>query len=191
MNNKIRVPQVLVIDEEGRQLGRMSVREALDHAQARNLDLVEVNPAAKPPVCRLMDYGKYKYMQSKAERDNRVKRKPQELREVKVRPKIDDHDFEVKVKTVQRLIEDGDRVKITLRFRGREIVHTDLAQNLLKDMFESVQDVAMIVQRPLMEGRQMIMVLAPKTGAAQPQSKPQAPKTQPQAAPNAPQASAE
>ena len=185
------MPQVLVIDEEGRQLGRMSVREALDHAQARNLDLVEVNPAAKPPVCRLMDYGKYKYMQSKAERDNRVKRKPQELREVKVRPKIDDHDFEVKVKTVQRLIEDGDRVKITLRFRGREIVHTDLAQNLLKDMFESVQDVAMIVQRPLMEGRQMIMVLAPKTGAAQPQSKPQAPKTQPQAAPNAPQASAE
>lgn len=171
INSKIRVPQVLVIDEEGRQIGKMSVSKALEEAQARNLDLVEVRPNAVPPVCRLMDYGKYKYQQSKSERDNKINRKQQELREVKVRPKIDDHDFEVKVKTVLRLISSGDRVKITLRFRGREIVHTDMAQDLLKRLFESVQHVATITQKPLMEGRQMIMVLAPKTGAAQAQSK--------------------
>lgn len=167
------MPQVFVIDEEGRQLGRMSTREALEKAQAHNLDLVEVNPTARPPVCRFMDYGRYKYMQSKSERDSRAKRKPQELREVKVRPKIDDHDFDVKVKTIERLIKDGDRVKVILRFRGREIVHMELAKELLKELFQRVQDLAIIAQKPVMDGRQMVMVLAPKTGS-QAQAKPKA-----------------
>ena len=177
-NRLIRVPRVFVIDEEGRQLGQMSTREALEQAQAHNLDLVEVNPTARPPVCRFMDYGKYKYMQSKSERDSRAKRKPQELREVKVRPKIDDHDFEVKVKTIDRLIRSGDRVKVTLRFRGREIVHMELAKELLKSLFEKVQEISVIAQKPTMDGRQMVMVLAPKTGP-QAQAKP---KTNTQAA---------
>lgn len=159
-------------------MGQMSTREALEQAQAHNLDLVEVNPTARPPVCRFMDYGKYKYMQSKSERDSRAKRKPQELREVKVRPKIDDHDFEVKVKTIDRLIRSGDRVKVTLRFRGREIVHMELAKELLKSLFEKVQEISVIAQKPTMDGRQMVMVLAPKTGP-QAQAKP---KTNTQAA---------
>ena len=112
-------------------------------------------------------------MQSKSERDSRAKRKPQELREVKVRPKIDDHDFDVKVKTIERLIKDGDRVKVTLRFRGREIVHMELAKELLKELFQRVQDLAIIAQKPVMDGRQMVMVLAPKTGS-QAQAKPKA-----------------
>ena len=154
-------------------MGQMSTREALEQAQAHNLDLVEVNPTARPPVCRFMDYGKYKYMQSKSERDSRAKRKPQELREVKVRPKIDDHDFEVKVKTIDRLIRSGDRVKVTLRFRGLEIVHMELAKELLKSLFEKVQEISVIAQKPTMDGRQMVMVLAPKTGP-QAQAKPKA-----------------
>ncbi|MGM9991843.1 MAG: translation initiation factor IF-3 [Candidatus Bruticola sp.] len=172
-NRQIRVPRVFVIDEEGHQLGQMSTREALEKAQAHNLDLVEVNPTARPPVCRFMDYGKYKYVQSKSERDSRAKRKPQELREVKVRPKIDDHDFEVKIKTIDRLIRSGDRVKVTLRFRGREIVHMELAKELLKSLYERVQDIAMIAQKATMDGRQMVMVLAPRTGP-QAQAKPKA-----------------
>ncbi|MGM9998864.1 MAG: translation initiation factor IF-3 [Candidatus Bruticola sp.] len=172
-NRQIRVPRVFVIDEEGHQLGQMSTREALEKAQAHNLDLVEVNPTARPPVCRFMDYGKYKYVQSKSERDSRAKRKPQELREVKVRPKIDDHDFEVKIKTIDRLIRSGDRVKVTLRFRGREIVHMELAKELLKSLYERVQDIAVIAQKATMDGRQMVMVLAPRTGP-QAQAKPKA-----------------
>lgn len=151
-----------LIDEDGSQLGVLPTRQAFDQAQERNLDLVEVSPTARPPVCRLMDYGKYKYEQAKSERESKAKRKVSELREVKLRPKIDDHDFEVKAKTIHRLIDSGDRVKVTLRFRGREVVHTDLAMKLLERIFIEVQEEAVIMQRPLMEGRQMVMVLAPK-----------------------------
>lgn len=110
----------------------------------------------------MMDYGKYKYEQAKSERESKAKRKIQELREVKLRPKIDDHDFEVKSKSVNRFIESGDRVKVTLRFRGREVVHTHLALQLLERLFTDVQEKAVILQKPLMEGRQMVMVLGPK-----------------------------
>lgn len=174
VNNLIRVPRVFVIDEEGRQMGELATREALERAKSLNLDLVEVNPHARPPVCKLMDYGKFKYQQSKSERDSKAKRKPQELREVKVRPKIDDHDFDVKVKTVERLIKGGDRVKVILRFKGREIVHLELAKEVLKRLFQSVEGISMVTQKPAMDGRQMVMVLSPKAGVqAQPKSAPQ------------------
>lgn len=159
----IRVDKVRVVDENGSQVGVLAIRDALNLAQERNLDLVEVAPGEKPPVCRLMDYGKYKYEQAKSERESKAKRKTQELREVKIRPKIDDHDFEVKAKAIHRFIDDGDRVKITLRFRGREIVYTDLAMKLLQRIFTEVQDKAIITQKPSLEGRQMVMMLAPKS----------------------------
>ncbi len=181
VNRLIHVPRVFVIDEEGHQLGQMSTRDALEKAQARNLDLVEVNPTARPPVCRFMDYGKYKYTQSKSERGSRAKRKPQEMREIQVKPKIEDHDFDWKVKAIDRFLRAGDRVRVLLRFRGREIVHTDLAKELLRDIFQSVQEVAIIAQKPTMDGRRMVMVLAPKTGA-QASAKPKAPAA-PQASP--------
>lgn len=140
----------------------MSPREAYELAHERSYDLVEVAPSSKPPVCRFMDYGKYRYEQAKAERESKAKRKVQELREVKLKPKVGDHDFDVKAKTVQRLIQDGDRVKVSLRFKGREVVHTDLAIKLLERLFEIVKDDAVITQKPILDGRQMVMVLAPK-----------------------------
>lgn len=140
----------------------MPTRQAYDLAREKNLDLVEVAPQAQPPVCRLMDYGRFKYEQAKSERESRARRKVQELREVKLRPKIDDHDFEVKAKMCHRLIDEGDRVKVTLRFRGREVVHTHLAMKLLERIFTEVAEKAVILQKPLMEGRQMVMILAPK-----------------------------
>ena len=140
----------------------MPTRQAFDLAREKNLDLVEVAPQAQPPVCRLMDYGRFKYEQAKSERESRARRKVQELREVKLRPKIDDHDFEVKAKMCHRLIDEGDRVKVTLRFRGREVVHTHLAMKLLERIFTEVAEKAVILQKPLMEGRQMVMILAPK-----------------------------
>lgn len=153
---------MLVIDENDQQLGIMSPREAYAMAQERSYDLVEVAPSSQPPVCRFMDYGKYRYEQAKAERESKAKRKVQELREVTLKPKVDEHDFQVKAKTVQRLIKDGDRVKVRLRFRGREVVHTDLAIKLLERLFEIVQEDAVITQKPILDGRQMVMVLAPK-----------------------------
>ena len=140
----------------------MSTREAYELAHERHLDLVEVAPSSSPPVCRFMDYGKYRYEQSKAEKESKAKRKVQELREVKLKPKVGDHDFDVKARNVQRLIQDGDRVKVSLRFRGREVVHTDLAIKLLERLFECVKDDAVIIQKPLLDGRQMVMILAPK-----------------------------
>jgi len=162
VNRQIRVRDVRVIDEDGAQLGVLPTRQAYELAKERNLDLVEVAPQAQPPVCRLMDYGRFKYEQAKSERESRARRNVQELREVRLRPKIDDHDFEVKSKMVNRLIDDGDRVKVILRFRGREVVHTHLAMKLLERIFTEVAEKAVILQKPLMEGRQMVMVLAPK-----------------------------
>ncbi|MGI5845480.1 MAG: translation initiation factor IF-3 [Candidatus Xenobium sp.] len=163
VNRQIRVREVRVIDEDGAQLGVLPTRQAYEMARERNLDLVEVAPQATPPVCRLMDYGRFKYEQAKSERESRARRKVQELREVRLRPKIDDHDFEVKSKMVNRLIDQGDRVKVILRFRGREVVHTHLAMKLLERIFTEVAEKAVILQKPLMEGRQMVMVLAPKS----------------------------
>ena len=157
---------MLVIDENDESLGVMSSREAFERASERNFDLVEVNPAAKTPVCRFMDYGKYKYEQARAERKNKEKRKVQEISEVKLKPKIGDEDFRVKAKTVQRLLGEGNRVKVSIRFRGREVVHTDLAIKMMERLYEIVESNAIIMQKPQLEGRQMLMVLAPNPNKA-------------------------
>lgn len=154
--------EVRVISPEGEQLGIMPIREALLLAQERNLDLVEVAPNAQPPVCRIMDYGKFRYEQSKRERDVRKKQKAITVKELRMTPKIDTHDFQIKLRNAERFLRDGDKVKITVRFRGREIVHADLARDKLVDLANQLQGVALVERPPRLEGRQMIMILAPK-----------------------------
>jgi len=162
INQRIRAREVRLINEAGEQLGILPLREALDLATEQNVDLVEVSPTSHPPVCRLMDYGKFKYEQQKKDRDARLRRRNLELREVKVRPKIDKHDYAVKCKTARRLLEEGDKVKVTMMFRGREVIHNDMAEKLLLKMAEDVQDLAVVERRPKLEGRNMIMILTPK-----------------------------
>ena len=154
--------EVRVISPEGEQLGIMPIREALLLAQERNLDLVEVAPNAQPPVCRIMDYGKFRYEQSKRERDVRKKQKAITVKELRMTPKIDTHDFQIKLRNAERFLRDGDKVKITVRFRGREIVHADLARDKLVDLANQLQGVSLVERPPRLEGRQMIMILAPK-----------------------------
>jgi len=153
---------VRVIDTDGTQLGIMSARDALRLAEERQQDLVEIAPAAKPPVCKLMDYGKYKYEQSKREKEAKKKQKIINIKELKLRPNIEDHDFEVKAKNAIRFLKDGDKVKATIIFRGREIVHTQLGQQLLKRLAENVKDYSTIERQPKLEGKNMVMILAPK-----------------------------
>lgn len=150
------------MDENGEQLGIMPVREAIRVAADRDLDLVEVAPTARPPVCRIMDYGRYKYEQSKREREARKKQHVVDIKEVRMTPKIEDHDFSVKTKNAERFLRDGDKVKVTVRFRGREIVHSNLARKLLMEMAESLADVGSVERQPRVEGRNMIMILSPK-----------------------------
>jgi len=142
----------------------MSIRDALTLAAERRLDLVEVSPTARPPVCRLMDYGKFKYEQAKRERESSKKQKVVNIKELKMRPAIEDHDFEVKVKSARRFLAEGDKVKCTMVFRGREIVHASLAQETLKKLADAVADVGIVERVPKVEGRAMIMILAPKKG---------------------------
>jgi translation initiation factor IF-3 len=149
------------VGEKGEQLGIMPLNQARETARKHNLDLVEVAPTAVPPVCRLLDYGKYKYEQAKKERELRKSQKVSLLREVRLRPKIDDHDFEAKVRLVKKLLDEGDRVKVTVRFRGREITHPEIGWRLLQRMTESLQGVAAIAKQPVIEQRNMNMVLAP------------------------------
>ena len=140
----------------------MPVREAIRVAADRDLDLVEVAPTARPPVCRIMDYGRYKYEQSKREREARKKQHVVDIKEVRMTPKIEDHDFSVKTKNAERFLRDGDKVKVTVRFRGREIVHSNLARKLLMEMAENLADVGSVERQPRVEGRHMIMILSPK-----------------------------
>lgn len=151
-----------VVDGEGNQLGIMPVREALKIAEERQQDLVEIAPQAKPPVCRIMDFGKYKFEQSKREKEARKKQKIVNIKEVKLRPNIEDHDFEVKAKNATRFLKDGDKVKATITFRGREIVHTNLGLVLLQRLAEYVKDFSTIERQPKLEGKNMIMILAPR-----------------------------
>lgn len=162
MNRQIRCREVRVIDDQGNQLGVMDPREAYRMAQDRELDLVEVSPQTTPPVCRLMDYGRWKYETARKGRESKAKKKTSELREVKMRPKIDEHDYQVKSKMVQRLLKEGDKVKVTMRFRGREVVHSEIALKLLDRVFNDAAELAIIENKPRLEGRNMIMVLAPK-----------------------------
>lgn len=150
-----------VVDEDGKQLGIMPTKEALRLAEERQQDLVEVAPQAKPPVCRIMDYGKYKYEQSKREKEARKKQKIITVKEVKLRPNIEDHDLKVKTRNVTRFLKAGDKVKVTIMFRGREIVHPKNGEALLNRVAEEIGDLATVEKQPKLEGRNMFMILAP------------------------------
>jgi len=161
-NEFITVPKVRVIDEEGENLGVMLTQEAIEQAADVGLDLVEVSPTADPPVCKFLDIGKFKYEAQKKANIARKTQKTQELKEIKMRPNIDDHDYDTKMKKVHDFIGDGDKVKITLRFRGRELSHQQLGMALLQRVAENVAEIAKVEAYPRMEGRQMLMVLSPK-----------------------------
>ena len=162
INEQIRVREIRVIGAEGEQLGIMNPRDAVAMAAEQHLDLVEIAPTAKPPVCRIMDYGKYRYEQQKREKEARKKQKVFDVKEVKLRPGIEDHDFEVKFKNAVRFLEDGDKVKCTIMFRGRELTHPELGEVLLKRMADQLKDTAVVERQPKLEGRNMIMIVAPK-----------------------------
>jgi translation initiation factor IF-3 len=162
VNEEIRAREVRVVDPSGNQLGVMSLREALRLAEEHQLDLVEIAPQARPPVCRLMDYGKYKYEQSKREKEARKKQRVINIKEVKLRPSIEEHDFQVKVRNAARFLKEGDKVKATIMFRGREIMHTQLGHQLLLRLAEQVKDLSVIERQPRLEGKNMVMILAPR-----------------------------
>ncbi|MCS6931977.1 MAG: translation initiation factor IF-3 [Acetobacteraceae bacterium] len=162
VNEEIRVPQVRLIGQNGEMIGVMSAREALMRAFDAGLDLVEISPNAVPPVCKILDYGKYKYEQQKKASEARKKQKIVEIKEIKVRPNIDDHDYDVKMRQMRGFIEGGDKVKVTLRFRGREMAHQDLGAKVLERIRTDLADLVKVEQFPRLENRQMIMVLAPK-----------------------------
>ncbi len=161
-NEFISSPKVRVIDEEGENLGVMLTAEAIEQAAEVGLDLVEVSPNADPPVCKFLDVGKYKYEAQKKANAARKTQKTQEIKEIKMRPNIDDHDFDVKMKKVFDFLEEGDKVKMTMRFRGREMSHTQLGLNVLQRVAEMTAEIAKVEAHPRTEGRQMLMVLAPK-----------------------------
>jgi len=179
INARIRAREVRLIDESGQQVGVITLREALDMAQERGFDLVEVAPNAVPPVCRLMDYGKYRYEQTKKEREARKNQSQQELKELRVKPKTDEHDLEVKANQARRFLQRGDKVKFTVRFRGRELAHPDIGREILERLVEDLRDVAMLDQKPVMEGKSISMILSP---AKQSSKRPEK-----QASPTAPQ----
>lgn len=161
-NEFITVPKVRVIDDEGENLGIMYTREAIEQAMDAGLDLVEVSPNADPPVCKFLDVGKFRYEAQKKANAARKTQKTQEIKEIKMRPNIDDHDYETKMKAMHRFIGEGDKVKVTLRFRGRELSNQQLGMDLLRRVQEDIAEVAKIEAYPRMEGRQMLMVVSPK-----------------------------
>ena len=162
INERIRFPKIRVIDSNGDQLGIMTPKEALKIAEEKQLDLVLVSDKADPPVCRVMDHGKYKFEQEKKAREAKKKQHNAEVKEVKMRYKIEEHDYQVRVNQAKRFLKSGDKVKATIMFRGREIQHLDLAETLLRRMSKDLQDMADIQQGPKKEGRMMIMLLSPK-----------------------------
>ena len=162
INQLIRAPEVRLIGEDGEQVGVMPIKEALAHAAESNLDLVEVAPQANPPVCRIMDYGKYKYQQSKKQQEARRRQTTIQVKEVKVRPKIEEHDMSFKLRNIRRFLDDRDKVKVTMIFRGREMAHQELGVQLLNKVKEDTEEIAKVESEPRLEGRQMVMVLAPR-----------------------------
>ena len=161
-DNFIQSPKVRVIDDEGENLGVMYTREAMEQAQEKGLNLVEVSPNADPPVAKFLDVGKYRYEAQKKANLARKTQKTQDIKEVKMRPNIDTHDYDVKMRNVNKFIEQGDKVKVTLRFRGREMAHQQLGMDLLNRVRDDVEEIAKVEAFPRLEGRQMLMVLAPK-----------------------------
>jgi len=161
-NEDIQADPVRLVDADGEMVGVIGLKEAIDMAVEVGLDLVEVSPNASPPVCKILDYGKYKYETQKKANEARKKQKIIEVKEIKMRPGIDDHDYEVKMKAVRRFLDDGDKVKMTIRFRGREMAHQDLGLKVLKRVQAEVEEIAKVEQYPRPEGRLMTMVIAPR-----------------------------
>ena len=162
INEEIRVREVQLIDASGHNHGPTPIQAALDMAQGVGLDLVEIAPNSSPPVCKILDYGKYKYQAQKKAAEARKKQKVVEIKEIKLRPMIDDHDYQVKMRSMKRFFEDGDKVKITLRFRGREMAHQEIGTKLLDKLKADVAEFAKVEQDARFEGRQVVMVLAPR-----------------------------
>ena len=162
INDQIRSREVRLIDETGQNVGVVSRFDALERATAAGLDLVEISPDAQPPVVKILDYGKFKYQEQKKAAEARKKQKIVEIKEIKMRPNIDDHDYDVKMRAIKRFFEEGDKVKVTLRFRGREMAHTELGMDLLRRVKADLTEISKVESEPKFEGRQMIMVLAPK-----------------------------
>jgi translation initiation factor IF-3 len=184
VNRRIRVPEVRVIAADGAQLGVLRTEEALRIAEEGGYDLVEVSPKAMPPVCKIMDYGKFKYENSKKTKDARKHQSTVVLKEIKFRPKTDDHDFDFKVKHIRRFLMEGNKAKLAVIFRGREIVHPETGQDVLKRVVEATSDIAQVEQTPMMEGRRMLMIIAPRSGVIRPAGAP-APAPRPVTAPTA------
>ncbi len=162
INQQIRAPEVLLIGVDGKNEGVKPIKEALEYAAELNLDLVEVAPQANPPVCRVMDYGKFKYQQAKKQQEARRRATTIQVKEVKFRPKIEPHDMEFKLRNVRRFLADRDKAKITMIFRGREMVHQDRGYAILRRIAEELADVAVVEQPPKQEGRTLSMILAPR-----------------------------
>ena len=162
INEDIRVPRVLLIDQHGEKQGVMPTSSAMEAAEEAGLDLVEIVPSADPPVCKILDYGKFRFQEQKKKNEARKRQKVVELKEIKLRPNIDTHDYDVKARSMHRFFEEGDKVKVTLRFRGRELSHQQLGMNLLRRVQEDTAEIAKIEAYPRMEGRQMLMVISPK-----------------------------
>jgi translation initiation factor IF-3 len=162
INEEIRNREVQLIDQNGTNHGVTEIQRALEMAQQAGLDLVEIAPNSSPPVCKILDFGKYKYQAQKKAAEARKKQKVVEIKEIKIRPMIDDHDYDVKMRSMKRFFEEGDKVKVTLRFRGREMAHQELGVQLLERVKGDTANLAKVEQEPKFEGRQMIMVLAPR-----------------------------
>jgi len=175
INNRIRVPQVRVVGADGSMLGVLDTQDAQRLAREAGLDLVEVNPKAFPPVCKIMDFGKFKYEEKKRSNEAKKRQAVVELKEIKLRPKTDVHDLEVKINHARRFLEEGNKVKITCRFRGREITHPEAAEKQLLVIVERTRDLAIVELTPRMEGRQMTLVMAPQTKTTQARVRPPRP----------------
>ena len=162
VNDDIRVPSVRLIDQDGEMVGVVSTRDGIQRALSVGLDLVEISPNAEPPVCKILDYGKFKYEQQKKKNEAKKKQKVIEIKEIKVRPNIDENDYQVKMRAMKSFIDEGDKVKVTLRFRGREMAHQDIGMRVLERIRAEMDPLTKVEQMPRMENRQMIMVLTPK-----------------------------
>ena len=166
INEEIREREVRVIDENGEQLGVMPTQKAIELAEARGYDLAMIQPSAKPPVCKLLDYDKYRYEQSKRERENRKNQRVVDIKEVQLSATIEENDVNTKAKMATKFLEGGDKVKVSIRFRGRQITHSEIGMKVMLDFAERCKEVSMVERRPLMDGRNMIMILAPKAAKA-------------------------
>lgn len=162
INEEIRDKEVRLIDENGQQLGVVSSKEALSLALEKNLDLVKIAPQSKPPVCKIMNYGKYRFDQIKKEKEAKKKQKTMEVKEVRLSPNIDDHDLNTKLKNAAKFLEKGDKVKVSVRFRGREMTHTEIGREVLNQFAQNIAEVGAVEKAPKMEGRSMVMFLMPK-----------------------------